>query len=296
MNLDDGTLTLHQSDISHYITCPEQFRLVNVINGPIEDWEKTDEHRVETDAASVGTNLHSVIEHDLDDPFTTLGEAIEWAESDFGQMIARYIKDDVQYRTESFGGDPDKTLRAVRNLVESWYTSTEREYWLGRNPKTYRLEHEFNVPFVTRTSDRIHTVRLAGTMDVLDTQNNRVVDWKSASREYQRWEKQRWAHQATVYTFAGVEEGLIVPNGDGLIQFDFKVFVRGSKPVEAQTVTVWRGPGQWGWLTQLVNNIADMIESDASVWPLRDDHALCGPKWCPMWDSCKGAFVTEDWT
>lgn len=294
MKFDDGVLTLHQSDISHFITCPEQFRVTNGL-GPLVQVDG-DQYRSESDAATIGTCLHAVIEHELTGSrFKNLEAALRWARDWMGETITGYIRDEVDYRTESYGGDPGRTLQAVNLLVESWYQSKERKYWLSRDPKSFQVECGFDVHFVDRPGQVISEIRLAGTPDIVDIGENRVVDWKSASRTYQRWEKQRWAHQATVYTFAAADVGLIQPNGDGLYRFDYRVFERG-KVVEAQEVTVWRGVGQWGWLTQLVNNIADMMESDAEVWPLRDDHALCGPKWCPIWNQCKGQFVADDWT
>lgn len=296
MKYSDGILVLHQSDISHFITCPEQFRVVNHLgqnrfpepdDGPI---------RSESDAATIGTCLHALIENELQGGwFKTLQSAKKWARTWFGQQIVSYLEDEVEYRTESYGGDPTKTLRAVDQLVESWWHSTERAYWQQRDRDTFLVEQYFDVPFVTRTGDgQISQIRLAGTPDIVDLQENRLVDWKSASRRYQRWEKQRWAHQPTTYTFAAAQQGWIEPNGDGLYRFDYRVFERG-KVDESQELTVWRGSGQWAWLTQLVNNMADMMESDAATWPLRDDHALCGPKWCPIWYDCKGQFVSDDW-
>lgn len=295
MNYGDGTLVLHQSDISHYITCPEQFRLSNGI-GPLVD-TSGETWRSESDAALIGSCIHAVIERELSKgPIKTLAAARTWARNWIGKEISYFMENEIDYRTETYGGDPDKTLRAVDLLVESWWFSTERDYWLHRERDSYMVEAEFDVPFVTRPDTKIiKRVRLAGTSDIIDLQEHRVLDWKSASRSYQRWEKQRWAVQPTVYTFAAAEMNWIRPNSDGLYRFDFRVFERGKR-TEAQEITVLRGPGQWAWLTKLVNNIADMMESDAAEWPLRDDHALCGPKWCPVWYQCKGAFVTEDWT
>ena len=295
MKLDDGVLTLHQSDIGHYIMCPEQFRVVNDI-GPYAEVPDSDPIRVETDAASIGTCLHAVIEKDLSDPFTNFPEMLGWGSNRFGQMIQQYVDDGFEYRSETYGGDPARTLGALQMLIKSWYNSDERMYWMQRDRSSYIVEEYFNVHFVSRPEGKtIREIRLAGTPDIIDVQENRVVDWKSASRSYQRWEKQRWAVQPTCYTYAAADQGYIKPNSDGLYKFEYKVFERKNKQVQAQTVDVWRSQGQWAWLTKLVNNLADMVESDAECWPLRDDHALCGPKWCPIWYDCKGSFVDEDW-
>jgi hypothetical protein len=293
MRLNDGVLTLHQSDISHYLKCPEQFRLANGI-GPNATWTPPEGGRMESDAATVGTSLHAVIEADLREPFPTVSSAVEYGRRYMGGLVAEYIDQEVEYRTESFGDDPAKALQELKFLIESWMNSQERVYWSVRDG--YKTEQYMEVPFVTRSDDHpIREIHLAGTSDLIDIELNRVVDWKSAGRPYQRWEHQRWAVQPTVYTFMAADQGLIVPNGDGLYRFDYRVFIRGNKQ-EVQEVTVYRGSGQWGWLTKLVNNIADMMESNAETWPLSDDGWWCGPKWCPFWASCKGAFVEGDWT
>lgn len=294
MKIENGTLWLHQSDISHYLKCPEQFRQTNGLM-PGGLWVKPEGGKVETDAATVGTVLHAVIEQDLKEPFGKLAAATKYGMLWFRDLIDQYLTDEVEYRTESFGADPQKALDQIKFLIENWFRSDERQYWLHRDQSGYIPEWEFDIPFITISNPKtIREVRLAGQADIMDMEANRVLDWKSASRPYQRWEYQRWGVQPTVYTFAGVESGLIVPDADGFAQFDYRVFVRG-KDKDCQEVTVYRGNGQWGWLTMLVNNIVNMIESDAETWPLSDDHALCGPKWCPVWSTCKGAFVDEQW-
>ena len=296
MRYEDGVLTLHQSDINNYITCPEQFRAVNGLGGGKPPDPDFDNIRIETDAATVGTVLHAVIEHDLSGTeFKTSKKAMAHGRSIFGDLCADYVANNIEYRTESFG-TPDKALEALDKLVESWFFSEEREYWHQRDPKGFDLEHEFHIPFITLAEPKgvIREVWLAGTMDVLDRAEHRIVDWKSAGRDYQRWEKQRWAVQPTVYTFAGETFG-IDPHGVDGYRFDYKVFVRRGVQ-QAQTVTVYRGTGQWAWLVNVVNNIVQMIESPLLMWPLRDDHALCGPRWCPIWSDCKGMWVTDEWT
>lgn len=297
---DNQRLTLHQSDISHYLTCPEQFRRVNGLGGgepPPPDWGGL---RVETDAATIGTVLHAVIERELTTgEYASLDSARKTARERMGSLIRSYVDDGVPYRCETYGDDPRRALEALDRLVRDWYESDERQYWLHRERNSFRVEWNFHVPFVTRHEYRfIREIYLGGTADILDLAENSVNDWKSGSRAYQRWEKQRWAVQPTTYTFAAVQEGLITPSDDGTVRFSYRVFLRDGRggATTPQRVDVYRGPGQWAWLTMLVNNIASMMESNANVWPLSDDHALCGPKWCPVWNDCKGSFVTENWT
>lgn len=296
MKADGTTLTLHQSDIKHFLTCPDQFRVVNGIL-PGGDFDKQEDLRVETDAATVGTVFHAVIEQDITVGFATVSDAERWGKQYMGDLVFDYITDNIEYRTESFGDDPTKSLAALCQLIDRWWRSDRRTrlknlYGLGH----IKLEHSFDVPFITNRTGRYTEVRLAGTIDVVNDHDNMLEDHKSSSSDhnYKRWEKQRWDVQSTVYTYAAAEEKLILPHEHGyLFEFSVYTYKNGSNPLH---IPVWRNTGQWGWLTQVVTNMVGMIESDLVAWPLRDDHALCGPKWCPLWSQCKGTFVDEEWT
>jgi len=293
MKLENGVLTLNQSDISAYMKCPEQMRLANEIEPGVETIDIDRDARMQTDAATLGTVFHAVIEHDLQKGFKNVLAAKKWARLALSELILGYVENGIDYRTESFGDDPERILIELDQLVESWFETNERNYW--SNQTDLILEHTFDLPFLTNLTGRIKEVRLGGTPDVIDPTNNRVVDWKTASRPYQRWEYQRWAAQPTVYTFAAAQMGLIKPNADGLYRFDYRIFLKGKKN-DVQEMSVLRGPGQWGWMAKVAHNIVAMMESDTKEWPLRDDGWWCSGKWCPVWNDCKGAFVEEDWT
>lgn len=292
-DVESATLTLHQSDLNHFMKCPEQFRVVKGLLPNVN--MQPGEARVETDAATLGTTLHSVIEADLDEPFTSVGEAITHGRLLLFNLMGEYIEAGVEYRTESFGPDPQKILSELDILVEAWYLSRDRRTLMAMKDRgdLVQVEWNFDVPFIQGREGIIQNVNLAGTADILLP--DEMWDWKSAGRAYQRWEYQRWAIQPTVYTYAAAASGLLLPDSEGRYKFVFKVFMRGK--IDApQTVEVFRTEAQWGWLLRLVENVCRMWESDADEWPLRDDHALCGPKWCPVWSTCKGAFVNEDWS
>ena len=87
---DPSTLILHQSDIGHFLTCPEQFRVENGIV-PGGDFEKDPSLRVETDAATVGTVTHAMIEHDLHERFARVTDAQRWAKDYMGNLVMDYI-------------------------------------------------------------------------------------------------------------------------------------------------------------------------------------------------------------
>lgn len=289
------TLILHQSDLKHFLTCPDQFRIVNGIQ-PGGDFEKVPEYRVETDAATLGTTMHAVIEHELlGNRFQRADDAVRWAKQAMGDLVYGYVTNGTQYRTESFGENPKKALAALEGLVRRWFASNERKHWLAivnDHPNCIHVEYDFEVPFIANRQGRYTEIRLAGQMDLLDTYHHRVVDWKTTGRKYERWEKQRWDVQSNVYTYAAAQQGLLERHPDGY-QFDFVVFNHKYNDPEPQKVTVWRENGAWGWMTQMVSNMVATIESDLEVYPLRDDGALCSPKWCPIWSSCKGMWVSH---
>lgn len=297
---EPDTLVLHQSDIGHYLTCPEQFRWQNGIL-PGGDFEKDPSLRVETDAATVGTVTHATIENELSEGrFPRVADAQRWARNFMGALVMEYVEAGTEYRTQSFGEQPAKALAALDTLVKRWFDSEIRQQILALHqdhPGHIIPEWNFEVPFLQNREGRYKNVKLAGTADILDTYNHRLIDWKTTSsgHNYKRWEKQRWAVQPTVYTFAAAALGLLERHSDGY-QFDFRVFTYKAGDTAPIEVTAWRDQGQWGWLALQVSNMVDMVESDLKAWPLRDDHALCGPKWCGNWSSCKGAFVSPEWT
>lgn len=295
MKADGEVLTLHQSDIKHFLTCPEQYRVVNGVL-PGGDFEKQADLRVETDAATVGTVFHAVIEQDITHGFPSVEEAERWGKQFMGDLVFQYLSDGTEYRCESFGDDPTKSLAALCQLIDRWWRSDRRARLKGLFDDGWiKLEHGFDVPFIDNRKGRYKQVRLAGTIDVVNQYDHMLEDHKSSSSDhnYKRWEKQRWDIQSTVYTYAMAREQMVDRHPNGyLFEFSVYTYKNGSAPNHIQ---VWRDTGQWGWLTQVVTNMVETIESDLTVWPLRDDHALCGPRWCPLWSQCKGTFVDEEW-
>lgn len=276
--------------------CPEQFRLTN-LHPDDHEWVQ----RGESDAALVGTTFHEVVHKDLSsggDFFDTPGEAVSYGKTFYRAQVRDFQLIGRNFSTESFRSEK-AALQKMEDGVDRWWRSQERDYWLhviNEHPGMVRFEQTFEVPFLSGLSHPLFDkVGLTGTPDVIDGYGNRILDWKTGSRKYQRWEKQRWDVQSNVYTFAAAALGLITPDADGRYEFTFKVFIHGETG-EPQTVTVYRSQNQWAWLTELVTNIVEQMEAPSRRWPLRDDHALCGPKWCPAWKSCKGKYVDDDWT
>lgn len=287
MKIDDNGIHLHQSDLKNH--CLEKLRLDTIAVGP----------RQENDAATVGTVLHTVIEDELVNGFYESEQhAVQHGAYKYVELLEQYSADGNPYVMGTFGSH-EKALFSLENLVRSWYRCDDRSNMLS-SVEAPIIEWKFDLPFTEvkygKKKTDIIPVFLAGMSDII--WQNKVIDWKSSSSEYRRWELQRWGRQPDVYTWAAAQAGLIAPNKDGLYDFEFKVFVRGNQPILPQTVTVQRGPNNWLWLGTIVDRLVKMAMTVGveNEWPLDDQHVLCSPKWCGFFDVCKGAVVNgETW-
>lgn len=278
---------VHQSDIKSWLNCGEQVRLKHLVR---------DEGRFETDAATVGTVQHSVIEEEiLNGFFTTEQDCQAWAANNFLQTLERYQAENAIYSRSSFDTDL-KALKVVERLAATWYRCDERSWLAVQDDGVVIPEWDFDVPL--GVSFRNEDVYLSGQADLLLV-NIGLWDWKTASQSYRRWEKQRYDVQSSAYTYAAHYEGLLLPDRFGEYEFTFKVFdTKLATPGPPESISVKRSPKNWGWLrTQVVNMLEVQNALPNGPWPLNDNHVLCSPKWCPVWDSCKGAHVSgETWT
>ncbi len=200
--------------------------------------------RQETDAASVGTALHVAIEDELNNGFWgDEEELVHFGISAFINILEGYATEGKPYVMSSY--TPDEAVKMLDSIIRSWFRSSER-HMLETHDKADRLvEWHFDLPFMEcevqrtpRSKKEIIPIWLAGTADLLLLDRGRIWDWKSAGSPYKRWEKQRWGVQAPVYTWAAYEAGLIPLNKQGVIDFDFKVFLKKAKPAGCETVTV----------------------------------------------------------
>lgn len=285
MRLADDGIHLHQSDLKNH--CLEKLRLETVATGP----------RVENDAATVGTALHKVIEWELEnEPYDDLVACQAQAASIYLELLDEYQQQDRPYVLSSFGNH-NRAIELLVKLAEAWYRCHERQELLAATVRP-QVELQFDLPFievdVKKHGKRAETIPvfLAGTIDIVH--NNRVWDWKTAGSEYRRWEYQRWGRQPDVYTWAAHQLGLIHPNQDGLLEFDFKVFIRGMDPtLGCSTVPITRSVNNATWLAEIVGRLVNFSYNMGFdiEWPLDDQHVLCSPKWCTFFDMCKGARV-----
>jgi hypothetical protein len=225
----------------------------------------------------------------------------------FIKLLEGYVEAKAAYVRSSYDSDT-VAIKMLDGIARSWYRSQERTMLMQHDPAQRLVEWTFDLPFMEcevrrskRSKPEVIQVWLAGQADLLLLDRNRIWDWKSANQQYKRWEAQRWRPQQSVYTWAANEAGLLTPNKDGVIPFDYKVFMKGSgKPTDGpETISVFAGPGNWSFLRHKLFNLVNMqyqLGYD-QPWPLDDMHVLCSPKWCGRWDVCKGLHVSpESWT
>lgn len=138
------------------------------------------------------------------------------------------------------------------------------------------------------------TIKVTGTIDCID-QDYLPWDWKTASQAYERWEKQRWAVQPTVYTYAVQQlhdQFAIVGEMSGEQTFRYGISLYDGS---TQMLDVTRDMSHLNWLKEMCSQIAWMIENNVNPWPYNDSGWHCSPKWCPKFSTCKGLHISEPW-
>lgn len=259
---DDGRAiyTISQSWFGTFQNCPQQALLELRKELP----------RTETDATAIGTSAHMAYEHRLEggDP----DEAIELAKATFMGLSQMPEFRWVQVKTH------DTALATI-----------ERVYWAWENevyphlPTPIGIEKDFDVALYDGP-DCI--VRLKGMIDLIaegDDGKPEAWDWKTTGRAWDTSEL-RWKHQPTVYTYA-IDDMY----GGKYDSYEFTYAVMLKSRQDVQILTVERDARHWNWLREQALTIVRLIEADLPMWPLRDQHHLCSPKWCPVYADCRGA-------
>lgn len=236
--------------------------------------------KVENDAASVGTAVHTGIELAinawLDDGVPlALSAAREAAHTHFAELVALDNFRWVKFKPET-----------ARTFIDGALA-----VWHDRVAPTLRpMATEVSFGPLALHEDEHRIIEVTGSIDYLDERWG-PVDWKTASRDFQEWEYDRWGLQPTVYCWALTELGY-----ENAGSFEFVVFVRkNNTEVNLQRFSVRRHEGDFAWLRERALGIAHLIEADVPSWPRNDNTALCSPKWCPAWDACKGAYYSATW-
>lgn len=175
----------------------------------------------------------------------------------------------------------DRMQQLIPKMLLAW----ERDFLPYVDPLEGGLEAEFNLPFLR---DDKRSINLSGTVDMIDT-NYEVWDWKTASRAYEAWEKQRWNVQSTVYGWA-IDQ--VVPIGTPA-QFHLAIMLHDGT---TQQIDVVRTQAHVDWLTMQCLQVATMIEAGIKPWPLNDGSWKCSPMWCAKFSDCKGSVgIDERW-
>jgi len=260
---DDGITRVYfrQSWINDFLLCNDRAR-------QYVESEATNE------AAALGTAHHAGIEAGL------RGAAIK--PSQVAEVsVAALIEQEPHFQYDEL--DRDKCVAYLRHW--SGMLRTQPEFASLYVNAAALIEQQFTI-----LVDVVGAVEMywTGTADAIDCPFY-LVDWKTSSRKYQRWEKQRWAVQPTVYAEAARQLGWV---GSDVVDFRFVVFQRSFSVAAPEVIRVTRGPGHTAWLTRMLWRAYDLRQLDE--WPLNDNHALCSQKWCPVWDKCKGLYIRSD--
>lgn len=147
---------------------------------------------------------------------------------------------------------------------------------------------EWEFPPTVIHEDEERTISLKGTLDCVD-KHGCIWDWKTSSRPYTPWEKQRWAVQPSVYTF-----GLVHNTDVSLpVEFNYGILLHDGS---VQRVVVTRTEEHFSWLRHKLVTLAKVLESGQRPLPLNDTGWWCSPDWCANWDNCKGSHHGgDDW-
>jgi hypothetical protein len=270
----------HQSWLSDTDLCLERAR-----RGLVGELDET-----ENDATALGTALHAAIEACMD-------AVLEYGESlDFDAVVQVGVEE-LDHLAESEGF---RWVKRQRRGAHSYLARALRAWYGTVLPVLEPVATEVRIPPTVLYEDDRRIIEVGGTIDYIDAQLG-LVDWKSGSPhgwKGKEWEKERWSLQATLYTFAwnALQRGADVrewPPADVVVPFTFVALLDNGT---VHTVSVKRRSTDWLWLRRKALNVAYQIERGTDVaWPTNDQHALCSAKWCPAWDTCKGAHVAPTW-
>jgi len=259
-----------QSFIAGLQLCPEQTRAQWAGEVP----------REYTDSTALGESMHEGIQYSLLEDCDSLTELVAVAHHHLEGLEWKYTKYSKATMFDALPGMLAGWLRDLRPLFEPQH-----------------VELPFSVPLY----DSLHrSVSVCGTMDCV-ADNDEVWDWKSASREHEVWEHQRWATQPTVYTYANavlLGEAAPSPLDRGVHRaLEHSVFHYGVVFLDGTTqqYDVWRDESHVMWLRQQASQLAWMIEHGVKPWVLNDGGWWCSEKWCGKWKDCKGADMPVDW-
>lgn len=246
------------------------------------------EEDISSDAAVLGTACHKGIQWTLDG-----GDSYVDAVAAARQELSRIVDTEpVRWVDMDYG----EVNAAIPTLMANWWKEL-RPIQISQG--VLATEYEFSGVWldewgVTTWDDMWVlskvTIMLEGTIDLIT--RSQLWDHKTAGREYSEWEKQRWALQPTVY--CAVVDALPEFELEYPMRFSYGVMLKKGR-YTTQKINVNRTQQHAAWLrTQIRQFVGMYLRTGTDVeWQTNDSHALCSPKWCPWWDSCKGGHMSE---
>lgn len=266
---------VRQSWIGDAIMCPERGR-----NGIVRpDWSTSN------DLTILGTGVHAGIAADLEadrdgKDQLSMASMVEVAEAAINWEIAntkmRWVKlsrEDMSYYVPRL---LDMYVRGFRQEVQGKVIDVEWGF-------------DFILDTYALPDGRVVRVHGKGTADLLTRGPVAAWDWKTSSRKYMQHEKQKTAHQPTMYLAAAVAAGI----AEWPARFNFGVMVRGG---DFQTVPVYRDVSHLHWLRSMIRPFINTALNMGTElhWPKNDTHYLCSDTWCPWFSVCKGAALAPE--
>jgi hypothetical protein len=128
-------------------------------------------------------------------------------------------------------------------------------------------------------------IQLEGTPDYVDP-FGRVWDWKTSRDDFSVFEANNWMIQPTAYTFLASQD-----RDSPVTEFTYAVAIKPSGVI--QLLDVSRSDEDWAWLARIATDVVELLALPGR-WPVRHGHYLCSAKWCPWWDTCRGASVKPE--
>lgn len=266
MQPDRPVHEFHQSWLSTLFECPEQARLIHRDLYP----------RDQTEAAASGTAVHAAIQAVVVDD-ASFEDALQRGVDTF-----RTLEADEAFRWVKVTRE-QTAIKHIENGLLSWWT-----WELPRLGAPQLVEEPFRFTFY---EDDEREIVLAGTIDYVEASG--IKDWKLTGNrdKYGKdgWKLKRWGVQPTVYSAALRHWGLYGP--DEVVPFEFVALSpQGHKP---QVLEAPRSLADVNWLRDQCITAAKQIEANLDEWVKRDQSALCSPKWCTAYATCKGAHVKD---
>lgn len=278
MLIEDDGIWFRQSWLDTYMRCSERGRLAII---------KPEFDKLCGDAAALGTGAHAGAETILKG-----GSTIEAWDAIAEAISAEALDPGISYKSYN---NIDELIVVAIACFDAWL---EEIYpWLVENGWhiNARPEMKFKVP-IFKLEDGTD-VGITGTADL--PAEGVVIDWKTSGKPYRQKEKQRFAIQPSIYTWAGVMGAFAPLEFEWPVRFYYGVMVRPSKVggmASTQIVPVERTEAHARWALKQIKSALRLAQTSLGTeWPTHDEgNYLCSAKWCPWHSICRGAVLSPE--